>query len=548
MAMTVSYSLNLISNQQLPYAIDYSGDSDVVGLSTGGYAGVGVYASNPDFSAITIYDAAGNALPTHLIAGNEAKLTQLTNGNIVATATSADYFGSTMNYLIQTPGDSQVSVGTIGSAGETVADVAALAGGGFVVASNKYYSGLDYDVFLHVRDAAGNDVTDFKIDGSAATDLFPSVAGLNDGGFAVAWERSTLHTSPNSNSYYTDATWVAVYNADGSVRSAAREFDHQGSENGQVNVSALKTGGFSVAYTDNGWSNSAQNDITLATFDSSGAFKNWTRAASLAADDHDPSATTLSNGMVLTTFTDGTTTNYTNNSHTYGTLIDPATGTALNDVTNPFNLANNPNMSQSSVSALDHGRFVVSHEDASNAVWNTEYQLVRTVFGDSAKDKFVGDDAADYVNTEGGNDTLNGGGNADSLTGGAGADKFVFDAIADAKAAAPLYDTINDYDQGNSGVVSAGEGDQIDLSALLSTAYNHGNGQPVDSLVRAVSHLYDTGASLMIDTDGAANGQHWVTIAYLDDIHGGDSVNVILDASLTAGSTILTISGWFIQG
>ena len=87
----------------------------------------------------------------------------------------------------------------------------------------------------------------------------------------------------------------------------------------------------------------------------------------------------------------------------------------------------------------------------------------------------------------------------DVLTGGAGADKFVFDsaAYADATAATPIVDHITDYDRGNTGTYSLLEGDQLDLTALLSTAY--GSGQAANALVRVVENVDGTGAFLQVD-------------------------------------------------
>jgi hypothetical protein len=128
---------------------------------------------------------------------------------------------------------------------------------------------------------------------------------------------------------------------------------------------------------------------------------------------------------------------------------------------------------------------------------------------------------------------------AETLAGGPGADRLVLGAaaLASAQAATPVLSTITDYDQGNAGLYSATEGDQIDLSALLSTAYASGNGETLESLVRAIEGPSGF-ANLQVDTDGAVNGTHWINIAQLDGLHVGDSVNVILDSSLPSGSTI----------
>src|SRR5204862_417071 len=57
---------------------------------------------------------------------------------------------------------------------------------------------------------------------------------------------------------------------------------------------------------------------------------------------------------------------------------------------------------------------------------------------------------------------------------------------------------------------------------------------------RAVASGIDT--KLQLDTDGTANGANWVTIARLDGVHAGNSVNVILSASAPAGVTITVVA------
>src|SRR5262249_28284018 len=99
-----------------------------------------------------------------------------------------------------------------------------------------------------------------------------------------------------------------------------------------------------------------------------------------------------------------------------------------------------------------------------------------------------------------------------------------------------------DYDRGNSTIYDAAEEDQLDLSALLSAVYNHGAGQSIGSLVRVVDGADAATAALQVDVDGAGGGARWVTIAELNGIHLGNTVNVILDASQPAGTT-LTLQG-----
>ena len=139
-----------------------------------------------------------------------------------------------------------------------------------------------------------------------------------------------------------------------------------------------------------------------------------------------------------------------------------------------------------------------------------------------------------------GNDTFNEGSGADTATGGAGGDIFGFGSVAlgAAQASPAVLGEITDYDQGGSGSFNAAEGDQINLATLVSASYNHGGGQPVASLVRVVEGAGGTFANLEIDPDGTGTGINWVTIARLDALQPGEGVNVILDPSLPAGTSI----------
>ncbi len=163
---------------------------------------------------------------------------------------------------------------------------------------------------------------------------------------------------------------------------------------------------------------------------------------------------------------------------------------------------------------------------------------IENAIGGSGADTIYGNSANNTLSGGSGNDTFNGFAGLDTLIGGAGADRFVFDSFAytDATAATPFVDHITDYDRGNSGAYSAAEGDQINLSALVSAAY--GSGQAVGALVRVVENGDGTGALVQVDVDGTGTGSHWTTIAQLDGIHLGDTVNVILSSSQPAGTTL----------
>jgi hypothetical protein len=148
----------------------------------------------------------------------------------------------------------------------------------------------------------------------------------------------------------------------------------------------------------------------------------------------------------------------------------------------------------------------------------------QTLVGNMFNDEIVGGSGNDII--------VPGSGSYNVLTGGGGSDVLRLSRIS-----ATAVDTITDYDQGNSGIYSSAEGDQIDLSALLSSAYDGGNGDPVASLVRIFEDPSDSLADLQIDATATSAG--WTTVAQLDGIHGGDTVNLILDSSAPLGTDVV---------
>ena len=158
--------------------------------------------------------------------------------------------------------------------------------------------------------------------------------------------------------------------------------------------------------------------------------------------------------------------------------------------------------------------------------------VLAIILGNNSANTLSGTSGEDVFYGLGGNDIQSGGAGADLMIGGTGADKFVFDGASYASAQSGFSDRITDYDQ-SGGVFSAAEGDQIDLSAILSAAYNGGAGQPVGALVRVVAA--GPNATLQVDPDGSANGVKWTTLIRLDGIRTGHSLNVILDAAQPAG-------------
>jgi hypothetical protein len=156
---------------------------------------------------------------------------------------------------------------------------------------------------------------------------------------------------------------------------------------------------------------------------------------------------------------------------------------------------------------------------------------------DDLGDTLVGNVYNDQIIGGGGNDTLICGTHRDILVGGPGSDTFVLNqlALSFVQTSPSTDEKIVDYDQGNGGTYNAVEGDLIDLSSILSAAYNQGNGVPAASLLRAVEDASGTFADLEVDPNGTPG--NWITIAELDGLAAGNTVSAILD-----GVHFLTIS------
>ena len=70
-------------------------------------------------------------------------------------------------------------------------------------------------------------------------DTDAAVCGLDDGGFAVAWQRTVYNVFTGLND---TEVWYAVYEADGTPRKAAALFDTAGSINRNVDICATRFG------------------------------------------------------------------------------------------------------------------------------------------------------------------------------------------------------------------------------------------------------------------------------------------------------------------
>jgi Ca2+-binding RTX toxin-like protein len=167
-------------------------------------------------------------------------------------------------------------------------------------------------------------------------------------------------------------------------------------------------------------------------------------------------------------------------------------------------------------------------DNLTTAVYNntdaTGNDLDNVIVGNSGDNTLTGAAGNDTLNGGAGNDWLAGGAGNDTLKGGAAADTFKF-----AEAGSGNVDTIVDY--------YAGEGDKLDLSALLDAHF--GAGSNVSDFVQLANDGSDV--KVQVDTDGATNGHTWTDVAVLSGYHADDN-QVLVQIEQHAQAHALTVA------
>jgi Ca2+-binding RTX toxin-like protein len=379
-------------------------------VSATGVAGTRVVASS---GSISIPTAGFNQI-------EPLNVTQLSNGNIVLVWTSNEatknvyfrIFDASLNPL--TPA---TLAETASEAAETP-DVAALSGGDFVIVWRKIFSISDSDINFRrfAADGSGLDSSaGVGIDVTVNTkDEYPSVAGLADGGFAVAWDR--LGGGDETDLY------IGVHNADGSVRLGSTLVDADSPENRNVEVVARSGGGFAVLYEDASWVSATNTEITVRNFDSNGSPLGTARATTDTSNQNNGSvaAAVSSEGLIVYVFNHAfSTTDMDIRAgllSSTGGLLSTGSGTGLATST--------VNERVAAVTWLDASTFRATYErvggsagsgDTDDSVDSRTWLVTRRSVGDAAND--VVDHSASAMNN-----LMLGGDGDDTLTGGAGAD------------------------------------------------------------------------------------------------------------------------------
>jgi len=516
MTVTTTFTTSFVKAITISSVIDSNGSQgSLVSLSNGNFGAT--YANGNSVSGRFLNSDGENITSIGVTnpgvtAANPA-IAYLTNGNGVFAFQDTD----SIVFQIMSPTAGAVTRIDIGDTNSTNPDVAALAGGGFVIVSQDNFSATDNDIDVSIRSNAGAFVTTFSVDASNANDTNAKVVGLADGGFAVTWQR-LVGTSTQ--------VWSAVYNANGTVRKAPALFDSAGTINENPDILALSNGGFAVVYADNGWG--GEREITYARFDSAGTFLSFTRINDNTQSEFQPTAVQLSNGIVAISYHD----DLLGDTDPLVSFVDGNTGALLSPTGIRINSAV-ANEDDTSIAALKNGQFVVSwHNATTNDVVAAIHQSVRLSVGDAANDTITGYQLVDNMQGNGGNDTLEGRAGADILNGGAGTDIASYIHATAGVRASLANPAINTGE-------AAGDA-YISIESLAGSAFN-------DTLVGdANSNVINgrQGADQM--TGGAGDDSFFVDNAgdkVFEAIGGGtDRIYTSVTHQLQAGAEIETLS------
>ncbi len=569
MTKTTSYVFDYLS---VSAAASATANGDVTGLANGGFAYAASHGTHMDGAVYSAAGFIGNSVS--LIPGQNAAMAGLSNGNFVLASQDAD---SVQFELFSGTASSLTGSIDIGSFGASRADVAALTGGKFVIVDQKNFSATDNDIEVNIFSAAGAVQTSFVVTNSLDDDRNATVIGLDNGNFAVAWNRMVGGASE---------LWTAVYTAAGVVVKAPALIDNNGSVNADPSIVAI-AGGFVVAYADNGWGTGTA-DITLAKFTSAGVFAGYTNVSNPglgndATQDANPAVARLSNGLLAVSWDNNF---YAGDTDVAVALVDPTTMTTLTqmsfDSTNDqqgaavasFGAAHvaltmdNLGTGQLDIQTLAAARIITS--DAAGDTLTATDDMVHHLIGNGGNDNLKGGVNADTLDGGSENDKLAGGGGNDDLYGRGGTDQLDGGAGADTMQGGDGNDTYIVDDASDSITENAGEGTDSVKSSVsfllganlenltLTGAATIGNGNALNNKMIGngiVNALYGADGNDTLDGKGGADflfGGAGNDKYVVDDVNdqvfedageGNDSVSASVSFTLSANVEKLTLTG-----
>jgi hypothetical protein len=360
------------------------------------------------------------------------RIAGLPDGRFVAT-----YMGSLdgsnpdiLARIISADGSSAGSLEVaVGSFVEASPDVAALADGGFAFSWQRILGGENADIYVSVYNADGT-VRHAPVAANVDADNSSnsSIAALAGGGFVVAWE---------SASGFDGEVRFRRFDAFGNPLDASGDgvlIDAVGGDNEDIRIAGLPDGGFVVAYEDDEWGTGT--DITARVYNADGTPRSGffqansvLNGASTFGDQEMPSLTVAPEGYFVVGWNSDT----VQLIQAFTAFGDPV-GQSMAVAANVWqgDIAALTDGVLASAWATDF-----SIADDSNAIHTTTLALRRFITGDGSNetinglnhtigDVVLGLGGQDTIDAGAGNDTINGGTGDDTIIGGAGDDTAVF--------------------------------------------------------------------------------------------------------------------------
>lgn len=155
-------------------------------------------------------------------------------------------------------------------------DIAALPDGRFVVSYSDLQPGVIEDVRAAILSADGTLITTLDVAVGSFAEYGGDVTALEDGGFAFSWSRKL--GAGNEDIY------ISVYNADGSVRQAPRAINVNPEKASYPSMAGLADGGFVVAWEQDP-AGGIDGEVRFRRFDALGDPLDGTDAAGVLIDD-----------------------------------------------------------------------------------------------------------------------------------------------------------------------------------------------------------------------------------------------------------------------
>jgi Ca2+-binding RTX toxin-like protein len=365
-----------------------------------------------------------------------AKMARLPDGRFVSTYTAASLDApgeaDVRGRVISADGSSAGSLDVaVGSFVEVLSDVTALTDGGFAFSWQRVLGGQNADIYISVYNADGT-VRHAPVAANVDPDHSnnSSIAALAGGGFVVAWE-----SEPAGG--FDEEVRFRRFDAAGNPLDAAATgvlIDAVGFNNENIRIAGLPDGGFVVAYEDDEWGTAT--DITARVYNADGTPRSGffqansvLNGASTFGDQEWPSLTVAPEGYFVVGWRSDNV-----------QLIQAFTAFG-NPIGQSIPVAGNVLQGEITALAggvlASAWATVPGPNDSSNAIHTTTLALRRFITGDGSNETINGLDhtigdvvlglgGKDIIDAGAGNDTINGGAGDDTIIGGAGDDTAVF--------------------------------------------------------------------------------------------------------------------------